>query len=200
MATIKCGYCSKIHNSVAEVRECGRRAGQVCSPPEGFKILPDPAEERAELVAKIGNLLAERVVEKRYADAIRAMLARPEAETTIHGLRSAVSRLQGMDRPPIVPGLYRLGDDLYQVLTSKTSGRPYAKLVRLPATAGERPVLEYAPGIVFRLTPADLVPLEGAQEVTRTFGWCIFGHFLTNPKSIARGMGPICASRYGVAA
>jgi hypothetical protein len=51
--------------------------------------------------------------------------------------------------------------------------------------------------MIFRLSPDDLVPAEEAQELTRKTGWCIFGHFLTNPVSIARGMGPKCWERYG---
>lgn len=104
-------------------------------------------------------------------------------------------------------GLYRLSRNvrlaghnypngtLFQVVRGKDSLKLYAKRVE-GLESGKRPVLTYVAGMVFRLLDSELLPVEEAQEITRKTGWCVFGHYLTNPKSIARGMGPKCFERY----
>lgn len=104
-------------------------------------------------------------------------------------------------------GLYRLSravrlgglsypkGSLFQVIRNKDATRLYAKRVTFLGE-GQRPRLDYVAGMIFQLLPEELVDREEAQEITRKTGWCVFGHFLTNPKSIARGMGPKCYERY----
>ena len=158
------------------------------------------------LVNEVNELLATKVIpadHQRWAKAVRAMLAGESGVITAYALRTAIARLDAFPNvragstPATEEGLYRLDGRLYQVLRAKESQRLYAKLVTFPPDGVKRrPTLTYARGIVFQLTASHLVPVEEAQEITRKTGWCIFGHFLTNPQSIARGMGPVCYARY----
>lgn len=98
--------------------------------------------------------------------------------------------------PVTKEGLYRYDGHLYQVMRNKETDRLYAKLVTF-VDGKKRPTLTYAKGMMKKLRVEHLVAAEEAQELTRKTGWCVFGHFLTNPVSIARGMGPRCWERYG---
>lgn len=98
--------------------------------------------------------------------------------------------------PVEIEGLYRYDGRLYQVMRGRDSNRLHAKLI-IFVEGKKRPNLVYAAGMMSHLRPEHLVPTEEAQELTRKTGWCVFGHFLTNPVSIARGMGPTCWERYG---
>lgn len=147
--------------------------------------------------------------------ALRTAIARLEGYPLISGATAAPIPAQ---RKPLRAegkavereGLYRLsrsvrleGEEhpngtLFQVVRGKDSMKLYAKRVEglEGLQPGQRPVLTYVRGMVFNLLDSELVPVEEAQEITRKTGWCVFGHYLTNPKSIARGMGPKCFERY----
>ena len=170
-----------------------------------------------DLIDAVRKLLTTKVVpesEWRWSRAIRRYINGTSGVITDFALRTAIARLEAYRnikpatpdadrlRPVEVEGLYRLEGRLYQVVRGKDSGQLYAKLVTFPPkdSQAKRPTLTYARGVIFDLTPADLLPAEEAQEITRRTGWCVFGHFLTNPKSIARGMGPVCWARYGAPA
>jgi hypothetical protein len=101
------------------------------------------------------------------------------------------------------PGMYCLGEEIYKVQVSKTSGNPYAK--RLERIGGDRlsetdQVVNwdfvYAPGAVRALTPAMRMTLAEAQAFGIRFGiCCVCGAFLSDAKSVANGIGPVCARR-----
>jgi hypothetical protein len=169
-----------------------------------------------DLLHEANELLCTKDIPTRdvvWSRALRQYLSGQSGTITEHGLRTAIARLQGYRnvraggygderRPVEVEGLYRLGGRLYQVVRGKDSGKLYAKLVIFPPadSQSKRPTLTYAKGVIFELTPDHLVPVEEAQDITRKTGWCTFGHFLTNPVSIKRGMGPVCWARYGAPA
>ena len=165
------------------------------------------------MIVRIKELLETKVEPKdewRWSRAVRRMIHGNSGVITAYALRTAIARLEAFEDIQPVPaaavlappatqeGLYRLNGNLYQVIRSKND-RLYAKLVTFrPDVAGKkvRPLLTYAGGVIYDLTMDNLVPVEEAQEITRKTGWCIFGHFLTNPRSIARGMGDTCYARY----
>jgi len=168
-----------------------------------------------ELVLKVDRLLVTRQIPEEYhrwSRAIRALISgQGNVRITEYAMRSAIERLEAFEQyiprnQPASPwsnspkvtaeGLYRLDGNLYQVTRSKDSDRLYAKLVTFPE-GKKRPILTYAKGAIFRLRPEHLVPMAEANELTQKTGWCVFGHLLTNPVSIARGMGPVCWERYG---
>lgn len=166
----------------------------------------------SEMIAAVQDLLTGRALPKsewRWVKAIKELITGRSGRVTEYALRTAIAKLETyperavaapkpQPKPVTAAGLYRYEGGLYQVIFNKEKTRLYAKRVTLPAEGVKaRPRLDYAPGIVIRLTPSDLVPMEEANEITRQTGWCVFGHFLTNPKSIARGMGPKCWAKYG---
>lgn len=184
----------------------------------------DEPADLQDLLAKVDGMLVTREIpeaDHRWSRAVRNMISGKTGRVTEYALRTAIARLETypmlggdaflentlgakasapepQEEAASVPGLYRLDGELYQVVFNKEGSHLYAKHVILPEGHG-RPTLTYAPGILRRLRASDLVPVEEAEEITRRTGWCVFGHFLTNPISIARGMGPKCWAKYGAA-
>jgi antitoxin (DNA-binding transcriptional repressor) of toxin-antitoxin stability system len=214
---IKCGHCREAHATVAQVRACS----ETPNVPRAIRERSWTADDReqaerpinrqerdslSDLIREVDELLCTKVVpasEHRWSRAVRAMISGDSATITRHGLRTAIARLEAYPNvragstPATEEGLYRLDGRLYQVLRGRESQRLYAKLVTFaPEGSKRRPTLTYQKGIIFQLTTSHLLPVEEAQEITRKTGWCIFGHLLTDPKSIARGMGPTCYARY----
>lgn len=89
---------------------------------------------------------------------------------------------------------------LVQVMRGKDSNKLYAKTVEFNGQTTKsgkvKPTLTHISGLIFKILDSELVSAEEAQALTQKTGWCVFGHFLTNPTSIARGMGPKCYERY----
>jgi hypothetical protein len=77
---------------------------------------------------------------------------------------------------------------IYRTVESKTSGRIYGK--RLDGSEWC-----YAPGAIRDIREhGRRMTIDEASEISRTLTFCIrCGAHLTNPESIARGIGPICA-------
>lgn len=158
----------------------------------------------SDLISRVDELLCIKTIpvsEHGWSRAVRRMISGEGNVITAHGLRTAIARLEAFPSVPVLrgapatqEGLYRLKGNLYQVVRSKNQ-RLYAKLVTF-VDGKKRPILEYANGVIYDLTADHLVPIEEAQALTRKTGWCVFGHFLTKPESIARGMGDTCYSRY----
>jgi hypothetical protein len=170
----------------------------------------------SDLIHEVRELLVTKVApasERRYVEAMKTYLQ--GTSVTAFALQTAIQRLRTFPNcragsaPVTEEGLYRLNrnlriggraywvGDLFQVLKGKDSGRLYAKLVVFPEDGSKkRPTLTYVSGMIFQLDSSELVPADEVQEITRNTGWCVFGHFLTNPESVKRGMGPTCYARY----
>lgn len=91
-------------------------------------------------------------------------------------------------------GMYRKADGtLYRVYPGRESGRVLAKRLVLPEAEGEKATFEYA-GLASRFVTADeRMSLEEAQAFGHQFGICaVCGALLTDPTSVANGIGPIC--------
>lgn len=88
------------------------------------------------------------------------------------------------------PGMFAQGDMVYKVQASKSTGNLYA-LVLLNGS------FEYAQGMIRKLREQDRMSLEDAKAYGRATGTCCCcGKTLTNPDSIAAGIGPICAQGF----
>lgn len=86
-------------------------------------------------------------------------------------------------------GMYRLEGRIYRVVASRESGNLYAKEL----VEGS---FLYAPGAMRFLRPELRMTLEEAQEYGRRTGsCCVCARRLTNPESIALGIGPVCGGR-----
>lgn len=92
-------------------------------------------------------------------------------------------------------GFYGFNGLIVKVQHGKESGRQYA-LVMEPGERGERGSWVYGPGVVRDLTPAHRLTTEDAAAFGHVYGICgICGATLTDPESIERGIGPVCAGK-----
>jgi len=89
-------------------------------------------------------------------------------------------------------GMYRLANgDIYRVQRSRESGRLYAKKLDW---ANNR--FEFSSGAMRLITADDRMTLADAKAWgVETGVCCVCSAFLTDPKSVEAGIGPVCASR-----
>lgn len=105
-------------------------------------------------------------------------------------------------RAPAEEGMYRKDGVIYKVqIAVHGSRKPYAKaLVPHDTVAGQpRPPwhFQYTPGAVRELGPEHKLTLEQAKEFGALYGTCcVCGKTLTDEKSIAAGIGPVCARKF----
>lgn len=103
--------------------------------------------------------------------------------------------------PDLEAGMYKVGQDIFRVKISKSSGKPYAEILCHEAILNGNYTdaavwFEYAPGAVRRITPDHRMTLDQCAEFGLLFGTCcVCARELTNPKSIARGIGPVCEKK-----
>lgn len=93
------------------------------------------------------------------------------------------------------PGLYVLDGDIVKVQPNKAGTNTYAKRL-VPSGTSKRGTWVYVPGLIDRLAgavPASVEDMAAYGHRTGTCGIC--GALLTDPNSIERGIGPVCASR-----
>lgn len=91
-------------------------------------------------------------------------------------------------------GMYRTSDgDVFRVKQSK-SGNLYA--MRFDPTAPKSERFVYEAGSIFRISASDRMTLAEASAIGAQCGICVVcGAELSDPKSIERGIGPVCAKR-----
>ena len=113
-----------------------------------------------------------------------------ETATVLIDALMALPRLH-QDKAPAPSGLHVLDGEVYRVVVSRDSGRPYAlRLVKAPGA------FEYAPGAVRHLSEDTMMTLEEARDYGVRHGVCAAcAKVLTNEKSIAEGIGPVCKSK-----
>lgn len=134
---------------------------------------------------------------KRVADGFRGMTER-QAEAVLRTREKVLARSARPSSGPAEVGFYARDGEVFKVQTSKASGRNYAlRLVVTTLRSGQpRGSWEYAAGVVFDLTPEQRLSVEQAAQAGRMTGVCVIcGATLTDPESIERGIGPVCAQR-----
>ncbi len=205
MATIKCGNCGHVHESVADVRQCYT---------EGVGNKTDVEQEVDAIIHEptIPTDPWEGATEQEpgdwtpgpdwYLDQRRKIEANGEWHPSQQGFhpselvnpeeeqkKSWDKMLEGIE-----PGYYALSEDeIYQVVRSK-AGRLYAKLNVGTQSGGQ---WEYAAGAITKLKPEMRMDLAAVSKYGKETGTCLVcGRTLTNPDSIEAGIGPICASRF----
>ena len=134
-------------------------------------------------VAFINSLLSERVFS---GEVDFATLTSKGASDLIGQLLNAPKQVATLS-----VGMYQLANgDIYRVQESRETGRLYAK--RLDLING----FEYDKGAIYTLKASDRMTLEQAKLFGVETGFCcVCGIFLTDPKSVANGIGPVCAKR-----
>jgi len=90
-------------------------------------------------------------------------------------------------------GMYRKDGVVFRVKRSRQSGNLYAMRYNpLAPVKSER--FTYERGGLFRLSADDRMTLAEAQDAGHEFGiCCVCGAELSDPNSVARGIGPVCA-------
>jgi hypothetical protein len=94
----------------------------------------------------------------------------------------------------VATGFYALDGNIYRVVPARHGSHNYAKVL-VPTGSGAR--WEYAKGAMSRL--AGLAPMTAAEAAAygKSHGYCmVCGKLLTDPESIARGIGPVCAKGF----
>lgn len=119
-------------------------------------------------------------------------------EQEIRRAQAEQARSEAQSRRKITEdGWYKVGDQVYKVQRAvHGSGQLYAKAL----VVGEHGVAhwEYAPGKVMTLTEDQRLTLEDAQAFGKLYGvCCVCGAALTDERSIANGIGPICGGKLG---
>lgn len=89
-------------------------------------------------------------------------------------------------------GYYSQAGVVFKVVESN-AGSLYAKRLVVSGDSGR---WVYAKGAYSQLTESDRLSLDEAAEFGKKFGvCCVCGKTLTDPKSIAAGIGPVCINR-----
>lgn len=100
--------------------------------------------------------------------------------------------------PVTEEGMYRHDGQIYRVQRAKTTGNLYAKHldVRDNGDGTHTGVFTYAGGMIRQLSATERLTEDQARELGRLWSFCIVcAAELTDPTSIARGIGPVCAGR-----
>lgn len=89
-------------------------------------------------------------------------------------------------------GYYFVSGDVFKVRTSK-AGNAYATIL---TPEGNRAKWAYAPGAIKNISATDSITIDQAASFGHLHGFCaLCGLTLTDPESVKRGIGPICAKK-----
>lgn len=136
-------------------------------------------------VGFINTLISERIHEEEVDF---ANLTSAEASDLISLLLRSPMRNAGVEEV----GMYRVANgDIYRVHQSRETGNLYAKKLDVISNS-----FEYEQGAIRRLKASDKMTLEQAKAWGMETGiCCVCGAFLTDERSVAVGIGPVCATR-----
>ena len=99
--------------------------------------------------------------------------------------------------PATEPGVYRTGGDVFLVVRSE-KGNLYAKklVTTMHGDKVHKLTFEYDKGSIFKIQATDRMTLEDVAKLGQTTGHCwVCARKLTVQKSIAAGIGPVCAKK-----
>lgn len=204
---VKCGSCKKHHATTAEVRECYARAGRFTE--SGLEKVTGgpqwPASDKQK--AYVLGLQDERVLPAYWQPMDRAQLdlmERDEVNGIIVMLKSFTYKEQ---KPPVTPdiepGRYALHDGdrwhFYEVTKGKGRWEGYTFTKRLIGSPGDyqkanmgRPERERVNETIAKDAKQAMLDYGLHSGVC---GKC--SSPLTDPDSLARGIGPVCARKMG---
>lgn len=157
-----------------------------------------PATERQ--TDYLRSLLASRLVSSDYRADITARL--DDGTLDSRTASSAIDFLRKAPKPEVAKandlpvGMYRTSDGtIYRVHESRESGRHYAKRMEYDLFS-DKPRFVYDRGAIMRLTLENRMTLAEAKAWGVETGFCcVCGAFLTDERSVAEGIGPVCAKR-----
>jgi hypothetical protein len=118
----------------------------------------------------------------------------------VHGLRAlgnaVVETIVGpspASREPVTEGMYQMPDGMIAKVQRAVHGSHNLYAKALNTDTGS---FDYVPGLIRRLSADQRMTVEEAKAFGLLYGRCIVcGRTLTDEKSIADGIGPICAAK-----
>lgn len=149
----------------------------------------------------VTDLLAERV----HADPVDVDALTFDQASALIGALVRAPRL--VDASTLADGMYRKDGIMYRVKTDKHGrkmchrGVIVADEIRNDDGAITTPaVIKFRsdPCALASLTEADLMTEAQVCEFGVSYGICVYGHALTDPVSVAAGIGPKCAANAGI--
>lgn len=148
------------------------------------------------------DLLGARVIDADVRADIEARLAdgtldKDRASRAIDRLRVAPKVAAVKVAANIEEGMYRKDGVIFRVHRSRESGNLYAKRLNFDLFSGSKPNFVYAKGAISGLTAEHKMSKDEAKAFGVETGiCCVCGAFLTDEKSVAEGIGPVCAKRF----
>jgi hypothetical protein len=129
------------------------------------------------------------------------MLAFMESEPTTKDASAYIDTLKAKSKPApvevnedaIPDGLHYIGQQVYRIRESKSSGRLYAELLDTAARefryVGRKPLAQ--------ANAETLMTLEQAKVFGKAYGFCVrCCALLEDPASVEAGVGPVCAKKF----
>jgi hypothetical protein len=153
--------------------------------------------------AFLASLFTQRVTADLNPELIESCIR--EQTLTKRGASNLIDMLMQSPRKPAAPkvhedgealtvGYYLQEDTVYAIVKAKTSDNLYAK--RLVSTERGSASWEYARGAMNHLVAAHRLTLDDAKAMGTRLGVCVIcAATLTDPESVERGIGPVCAKR-----
>jgi hypothetical protein len=160
-----------------------------------------PRAATAGQISYVRDLLAERV----HVDPVNVeTLTFDQASALIDALIRA-PRL--VDASPLPDGIYRKDGVMYRVKTDRHGRKMCHRGVIVEAEVRADDGTITTPAVIkfrndwyalARLTEADLMTDDQVCAFGVSYGICVYGHALTDPVSVAAGIGPKCAANAGI--
>lgn len=149
--------------------------------------------------AYLQTLAAERTLsEQMSADCGSATLSKSMASYLINALKGMPRTASSAPSTSAkaTPGYYVRGQAYYVVVENKSKTSTYAKV--LAKSEAGRWFWAYAPGVGVTLADSTPLTLREAASFGHLHGVCIrCCADLTDPESVQRGIGPVCAKKMG---
>lgn len=165
-----------------------------------MNTLANPATTRQEsfinrLVARAASLEALNPDQADLLNKFRiGTIGKREASYLIKGLLTCPETPAKMAQP----GYYKKGLDYLVVVENRNKTATYAKRLVLETTANGRTKARwvYAPGEAADVASVQPMTLKEAAKFGHMYGVCfVCCRPLTDPESVQRGIGPVCAKR-----
>lgn len=135
-------------------------------------------------------------------NAAEASLAFADSEPTtksasayIDTLKAEIAKIKNTEvvKFDVPQGLHLIGQDVYRIRKSKSSGRFYAELLDINARefryVGKKPVND--------ASRDTLMTLDEAKVFGKAYGFCVrCCALLEDPASVEAGVGPVCAKKF----
>jgi hypothetical protein len=143
-----------------------------------------------------GGRLADKLIAKleSFPQCAGYVAPTPAVEAPREPQRAASERPTFNASPKIERrGMFRLNGEIYKVVENPRTGRLNAHLLDM-----ETRKYTYAKGVLFRLTEANRLTVDEVATHGLDQLWCLCcGRDLDRQESRDRGIGPICAEKYG---